>query len=64
MSDFDFSVAYVGCGKGMGMKCAADLGFKKAAGLGIDRRLLVAAKKQYARFEDGCYVAPGQRRPV
>lgn len=40
----------VGCGKGMCMKCAAEVGYKAVAGLDLDEHLLDIAKKNMARL--------------
>lgn len=41
----------VGCGKGMCLKCAAELGFKKVAGLDLDTHLLKIARKNMAKLK-------------
>lgn len=43
----------VGCGKGMCMKCAAETGYHKVAGLDLDRHLLDIACKNMAALHIG-----------
>lgn len=41
----------VGCGKGMCMKCAAESGYKKVAGLDLDAHLLGIARRNMKRLK-------------
>lgn len=41
----------VGCGKGMCMKCAVESGYKKVAGLELDRHLLDIARKNMEKLK-------------
>lgn len=41
----------VGCGKGMCMKCAAELGYQKVAGLDLDRHLLEIARSNMRKLQ-------------
>ena len=41
----------VGCGKGMCMKCAVEIGFKKVAGLDLDQHLLEIARKNMKKLK-------------
>lgn len=40
----------VGCGKGMCLKCAAETGFQKVAGLDLDQHLLEIARKNMRKL--------------
>lgn len=41
----------VGCGKGMCIKCAAEVGYKRADGLDLDRHLLEIARRNMERLK-------------
>ena len=41
----------IGCGKGMCMKCAAESGYRKVAGLDLDRHLLDIARENMRRLK-------------
>lgn len=41
----------IGCGKGMCMKCAAELGYRKVAGLDLDEHLLEIARKNMRKLQ-------------
>lgn len=41
----------VGCGKGMCMKCAAELGYKRVAGIDLDKHLLEIARSNMRRLQ-------------
>ena len=41
----------IGCGKGMCMKCAAEVGYKTVAGIDLDEHLLDIAKKNMAKLK-------------
>lgn len=41
----------IGCGKGMCLKCAAELGYKTIAGLDLDEHLLEIAKKNMSKLK-------------
>ena len=41
----------IGCGKGMCLKCAAEVGYKKVAGLDLDRHLLDIAHQNLAKLK-------------
>ena len=41
----------VGCGKGMCLKCASEMGFRKVAGLDLDQHLLDIAKKNMNKLK-------------
>lgn len=41
----------VGCGKGMCMKCAVEIGYKKVAGLDLDQDLLDIARKNMKKLK-------------
>ena len=45
-----FAFLDVGCGKGMCMKCAAELGYQKVAGLDLDEHLLGIARRNMERL--------------
>lgn len=41
----------IGCGKGMCMKCAAELGYRKVAGLDLDKHLLGIARTNMRKLQ-------------
>jgi len=41
----------IGCGKGMCLKCAAELGYKRVAGIDLDNKLLNIAQKNMSKLK-------------
>lgn len=55
----------IGCGKGMCLKCAAEVGYKKVAGLDLDRHLLDIARQNMGKLKISadCHYASAEDFP-